>query len=712
LPLPLAEPFDYAVPDGLEAAAGDHVCAPLGTRTAHGVVLGVSEREGVNRPLKPLEARLDETPLPPGTLEFVDWAARYSADAPGCALSIALKGLRAPRPRPERKVAVTGHRPEKLTEARARVLDVSAERGPLGAAPLSRAAGVGAAVVKALVEEGALHWVEVVKPVSFPEPDLSRPGAVLNESQAAAAAELCDVTAAGFNVALLDGVTGSGKTEVYLEAVAAALAADPEAQVLVLLPEIALTQAVLARFKARFGVQPAEWHSAVSGTKRRRVWEAVAGGRARIVVGARSALFLPFAKLRLIVVDEEHDGSYKQEDGFIYHARDFAVARGKIEGAAVVLASATPSLETLRNAEAGRYRWIKLGSRHGAAVMPEVSLIDLRETPPERGRWLSPPLVEGMVETLARGEQVLLFLNRRGYAPVVLCTACGQKMTAPDTDSWLVEHRYTGRLVCHLTGFSMPKPDRCPHCAAVGALVSIGPGVERVEEEVRDRFPTRAPPSSAATPCSGPNRRAPWWSVWPRARSTSWWPPRRRPRGTTSPSSPWWAWWTPTWASAAGTSVPASAPSSCWPRPPAGRAGPRRRTGHAPDLDARALGDAGARARRPRRLRGGGDVRAPGRGPAAVRPTSGPDRHRGRPRHAGAVRGGPGGGGPQRRGCGRLRPRRRAAGPDPRPAPQAVPDPGGSAASTSRASSTTWRSRVKIPGSVRLTVDIDPYSFL
>jgi primosomal protein N' (replication factor Y) len=489
LPLPLAEPFDYAVPDGLEAAAGDHVCAPLGTRTAHGVVLGVSEREGVNRPLKPLEARLDETPLPPGTLEFVDWAARYSADAPGCALSIALKGLRAPRPRPERKVAVTGHRPEKLTEARARVLDVSAERGPLGAAPLSRAAGVGAAVVKALVEEGALHWVEVVKPVSFPEPDLSRPGAVLNESQAAAAAELCDVTAAGFNVALLDGVTGSGKTEVYLEAVAAALAADPEAQVLVLLPEIALTQAVLARFKARFGVQPAEWHSAVSGTKRRRVWEAVAGGRARIVVGARSALFLPFAKLRLIVVDEEHDGSYKQEDGFIYHARDFAVARGKIEGAAVVLASATPSLETLRNAEAGRYRWIKLGSRHGAAVMPEVSLIDLRETPPERGRWLSPPLVEGMVETLARGEQVLLFLNRRGYAPVVLCTACGEKLTAPNTDSWLVEHRYTGRLVCHLTGFSMPKPERCPHCGATGALTSIGPGVERVEEEVRERFP-------------------------------------------------------------------------------------------------------------------------------------------------------------------------------------------------------------------------------
>ncbi|MBW3616767.1 MAG: primosomal protein N' [Proteobacteria bacterium] len=518
MPLPLEEAFDYAVPEGMEVAAGDHVCAPLGSRQAHGVVLSVSPREGVNRPLKPLQARLDEPSLPPGTLEFVGWAAKYSADAPGCALSIALKGLRAPRPRPERKVAVTGAEPGKLTDARLRVLEVAREKGPLGAAPLARAAGVGAAVVKSLVEEGALHWVAVEKPASFPAPDLSRPGAVLNASQATAAEALRALVggqdgrggptssalslgisgagedrrraeSSGFAVALLDGVTGSGKTEVYLEAVAAALEADPGAQVLVLLPEIALTQAVLARFKERFGVQPAEWHSAVSGTKRRRVWEAVATGRARIVVGARSALFLPFLKLRLIVVDEEHDSSYKQEEGFIYHARDFAVARGKIEGAAVVLASATPSLETLRNAEAGRYRWLKLGARHGAAVMPEVSLIDLRETPPERGRWLSPPLVESMVETLGWGEQVLLFLNRRGYAPVVLCTACGEKLTAPDTDSWLVEHRYTGRLVCHLTGFSMPKPERCPHCGATGGLTSIGPGVERVEEEVRERFP-------------------------------------------------------------------------------------------------------------------------------------------------------------------------------------------------------------------------------
>jgi primosomal protein N' (replication factor Y) len=293
----------------------------------------------------------------------------------------------------------------------------------------------------------------------------------------------------GFAVALLDGVTGSGKTEVYLEAAAHALARDPQAQVLILLPEIALTQAVIDRVAARFGARPGEWHSDVAPPARRRVWEAVAAGRCRIVVGARSALFLPFSRLKLIVVDEEHDGSFKQEEGFIYHARDLAVARGKLEQAAVVLASATPSLETLRNAETGRYLWLRLAARHGAARLPEIQLVDLRETPPETGRWLSPPLVQAMAETLARGEQVLLFLNRRGYAPLVLCKACGERLTAPDTDSWLVEHRYSGRLVCHLTGFSMPKPERCPHCAAQASLVSIGPGVERVEEEARQLFP-------------------------------------------------------------------------------------------------------------------------------------------------------------------------------------------------------------------------------
>ncbi|MES2341071.1 MAG: primosomal protein N' [Pseudomonadota bacterium] len=489
LPMPLPEAFDYEEPEGMGLAVGDQVAAPLGPRLLRGVVTALRDGTGGNRPLKAVEARLDDPPLPERALEFIQWAARYSVDSPGAPLAITLRGARAQKAKPEKIVEATGVQPARATPARTKVLETVATQA-LSPPDLARAAGVSSGVVKGLVDEGVLAVRLVEAPVAFDPPDLSLAGQPLNASQDAAARMLVAMLGeGGFNVALLDGVTGSGKTEVYLEAVAAALAADPQAQVLILLPEIALTQAVIARVAARFGAAPAEWHSDITPPARRRVWEAVATNQCRIVIGARSALFLPFAKLSLIIVDEEHDASYKQEEGFIYQARDLAVARGKIEDAAVILASATPSLESLRNAELGRYRWLRLSSRHGTAVLPDITLIDMRETPPETGRWLSPPLVKAMGETWARGEQTLLFLNRRGYAPLVLCKACGERMTSPDTDSWLVEHRYSGRLVCHLTGFSMPKPAACPHCGAKDSLVSIGPGVERVEEEAKALFP-------------------------------------------------------------------------------------------------------------------------------------------------------------------------------------------------------------------------------
>ena len=491
LPLPLPEAFDYAVPAGWAVTPGDQVVVPLGPRTLRGVVTAVREVPGLNRPLKPVAAILEDAALPPGTLAFVEWAARYGCQSPGDALAMTLRGAGHAPPKPERRLVLTEARPARSTPARERVI-AAFEETDVGFRPGEAAerAGVSAGVVKALADEGVLQWLELAAPEPFGAPNPRLVGALLSASQSAAAAALNTMIGeGGFKVALLDGVTGSGKTEVYLEAVAATLAEDPEAQVLVLLPEIALTQAVIARFEARFGATPGEWHSAVPHGRRRQVWDGVVQGRCRIVVGARSALFLPYRKLRLVIVDEEHDGSFKQEDGFVYHARDLAVARAKLEGAAVVLSSATPSLETVWNAEAGRYRWLRLNARHGRAVLPEIDLVDLRDAPPEPGRWLSPPLVQAMVETLAAGEQSLLFLNRRGYAPLVLCKACGERMTSPDSQSWLVEHRYTGRLVCHLTGWSMPKPAACPHCAAKDSLTSIGPGVERLEEEARKLFP-------------------------------------------------------------------------------------------------------------------------------------------------------------------------------------------------------------------------------
>jgi primosomal protein N' (replication factor Y) len=400
LPMPLPEAFDYAEPEGMGLQLGDQVAAPLGPRLLRGVVVGLREAAGGNRPLKPIEAVLEEPRLPVGTLEFVQWAARYAADWPGQPLAIALRGARAPKPRPVRVVEPTGAQPARLTPARARVLELATD-GPLGAAELARAAGVGAGVVKALIDEGVLAVRMLEADARFVPPDPARARETMNGSQAAAAAALSGMLdEGGFNVALLDGVTGSGKTEVYLEAAAHALAADPDAQVLILLPEIALTQAVIGRVAARFGAQPGEWHSDIPPPRRRRVWEAVAHGRCRIVVGARSALFLPFARLKLIVVDEEHDASFKQEDGFIYHARDLAVARGKIEDAPVILASATPSLESLRNAEQGRYRWLRLAARHGAARMPDIRRSSAPWARPLRGA--SRPCCSSIAEAMPR----------------------------------------------------------------------------------------------------------------------------------------------------------------------------------------------------------------------------------------------------------------------------------------------------------------------
>ena len=490
IPLPVAEAFDYEVPEGLDVERGDQVTVPLGPRLIRGIIAEVRETTGSNRRLKAVEGVIDEPRLPPRTVDFVEWAARWTLSPPGEMAAAALKGLRAPRPRPERRVRRIGDRvPGRATPARTAVLEALGETS-MTAADLARAAGVSAGVIKGLVDEGVLETVEITAETAFAAPDPDHAPATLNPDQAAAAAAITAATeAGGFAPFLLDGVTGSGKTEAYLEAVARTLRRDPAAQVLILLPEIALTQDLIARITARFGTAPAEWHSGVSPPRRRRVWEAVAAGACSIVVGARSALFLPYPDLTLIVIDEEHDGSFKQEDGLVYHGRDLAVARARIEGATVVLASATPSLETLWNAEGGRYGWLKLAARHGTAVLPDISLLDLRRTPPDPQTWLSQPLREAIGETFARGEQSLLFLNRRGYAPVVLCRACGHRLTAPDTDSWLVEHRYTGRLVCHLTGFTMARPKACPSCGATDSLVAVGPGVERVEEEVRALFP-------------------------------------------------------------------------------------------------------------------------------------------------------------------------------------------------------------------------------
>ncbi|MGB2891857.1 MAG: primosomal protein N', partial [Albidovulum sp.] len=380
--------------------------------------------------------------------------------------------------------------PDRMTEPRARVMDVLDDYG--GAAftlsELAGLAGVSTSVVKGLVKQGAVAEEEAQRDLPYPRLDPDRPGKALAEDQAQAAATLRAAVRGGrYGTTLLKGVTGSGKTEVYLEAVAECLRTGRQA--LVLLPEIALTAEFLTRVEERFGAMPGEWHSGVTQTERRRLWRMAGEVGVGLVVGARSALFLPFRDLGLIVVDEEHDTSYKQEDGVLYNARDMAVLRASLTDAQVVLASATPCLETWANAEAGKYARLDLTSRFGTADLPEMRAIDMRAERMEASRWIGPTLVQVVRDRLNRGEQSLLFLNRRGYAPVTICRACGHQIGCDHCDARMVEHRFQKRLVCHQCGESKPMPAACPSCHAEGRLAPVGPGVERLAEEVAERFP-------------------------------------------------------------------------------------------------------------------------------------------------------------------------------------------------------------------------------
>ncbi|HEX4111402.1 MAG TPA: primosomal protein N', partial [Stellaceae bacterium] len=510
LPLPLAGAYDYAIPAGIAVAPGDFVSVPLGARHLAGVVWGPSSDEIEAEKVKPLLARLDAPPLSLELRQLIDWVASYTLSPPGAVLRMAMSVPEALAP----ARALTGFAPSAagrallddsaapLTPPRRRVL-AEAAVAPATAAELARRAACGAGVVRGLATAGLLEAVALPRRAPLVPPDWRLPSAILSSAQDIAAADLtAQVGRGGFAVTFLDGVTGSGKTEVYFAAIAAAL--ERGKQVLVLLPEIALSAQWLRRFARRFGATPAQWHSDLGQAERRDTWRAVADGEARLVVGARSALFLPFHALGLIVVDEEHDQSFKQEEGVVYHARDMAVVRASLAKIPIVLVSATPSLETQVNVAEGRYGRLHLPARHAGARLPDIRLLDLRRSTPDRGSFLAPQLIEELRHTLEAGEQAMLFLNRRGYAPLTLCRHCGFRLHCPNCTAWLVEHRFHRRLQCHHCGHAEPLPPLCPQCGAAASFAACGPGVERIAEEMKARFPAARIAVMASDTIAGP----------------------------------------------------------------------------------------------------------------------------------------------------------------------------------------------------------------
>jgi primosomal protein N' (replication factor Y) len=487
---PLGRALDYKAPEG-GCHLGAFVEVPLGPRKVIGVVWGPGQGDYDYAKIRSVIRVLDAAPMRLEMRDFLQKAAAYTLTPMPAMLRLATRAPGLGDPPSMRKVYRRGARdPDRMTDARRRVLDFLANYGDLSFTlkELSELAGVTPSVIKGLVTHKAIYEEDSPRDLPFAPLDPNLPSKKLTPDQAEAANKLSiQVSAGDYGTTLLRGVTGSGKTEVYLEAVAATLRAGRQA--LVLLPEIALTAEFLTRVEARFGARPAEWHSGATMTERRRIWRMVGQGQAQLVIGARSALFLPFQNLGLIVVDEEHDTSYKQEDGVLYNARDMAVLRASLIGAQVILASATPSLESWANAQSGKYKRLNLEARFGPAVMPTMQTIDMRTETLPSDRWISGALQRAVEARLAAGEQAMLFLNRRGYAPITLCRACGHQIGCDQCDARMVEHRFLKRLMCHQCGETKPMPDKCPSCDAEGRMAPVGPGVERLGEEAVKLFP-------------------------------------------------------------------------------------------------------------------------------------------------------------------------------------------------------------------------------
>ncbi|CAK7192497.1 Primosomal protein N' [Commensalibacter sp. Nvir] len=509
LPYPFQTPFYYTVPSDLQIiplGPGNLIKVPLNGRKEIGVVWHDSTlpktlsipQDNIKKikKFKPILSILPLPPLPLSLLQFVDWVAAYTLSPRGSVLAITLRGIQKivnEKANPKKGWVISNSKHDlngiPRTKAREKTLAyLKRQQDPKTTLQIVKEAQVSPSVIKNLHQQGILEEKYLAEKSIFQKPNIHFNHITLNAEQQVSTQFLNQkIQENQFSATLLQGITGSGKTEVYMEAIADCINIGKVS--LILLPEIALSSQWINRFEKRFGVKPALWHSDLTEKQRRLTWQAALRNEISVLVGARSALFLPLNNLGLIIVDEEHESSFKQEEGIIYHARDMAIVKATLSKCPIVLVSATPSLETLVNAKQKKYHHLTLTQRHGEARLPNIEIVNMRHDPPNRGLYLSPRLVKATKKILGKKEQILFFLNRRGYAPLTLCRACGFRMECPHCSAWLIEHRAQNKLICHHCDYSIPFPKECPHCLEKESLVPIGPGIERITEEARTTFP-------------------------------------------------------------------------------------------------------------------------------------------------------------------------------------------------------------------------------
>lgn len=489
--------YDYRLT--VPADLGAFVMVRVMNRPYVGVIYGYGDSGLVPEKIKDIEC-VYERGLSANDLAWIQKMSAWTLMTPGAVLRLIINVPDAfLPPRLEQLYSYNPDSKMRMTDNRVAVSDAFASNDgePMSASDIQNIARVSSAVVRSMIKnETLLPAITREKTYDDFSYEYNDSGTVVlnSEQQSAADAIGESIASGGFSVHLLDGITGSGKTQVYFDSAWRAYSAGKS--VLLMMPEIALTAQFMTRFERRFGAPPVVWHSNLTAARRREIWRGVMNGKIRMVVGTRSALFLPWMDLGLIVIDEEHDGSYKQEDMGNYHARDMAILRAKISGFPIVLASATPAAETLENVSNGKYKHLRLTSRFGGAQLPQIETIDLRDNRPEtyiandseQTGYLSGPMCDAIRETLSLGQQTMLFINRRGFAPIVQCKKCGWTATCPDCSVGMTYHKRLGKLLCHMCGRTSPLPKNCPLCDT--AVSMRGVGLEKIQEEVITKFPS------------------------------------------------------------------------------------------------------------------------------------------------------------------------------------------------------------------------------